>query len=59
MLILHFHIHGMNTTSIWNFNTISIFIDNIPTTFFAIRWNMTVRYVLKNSLMEVSNIIVV
>ena len=59
MLILHFHIHSMNAASIRNFNTINIFIDNIPTAFLAIRRYMTVCYVLKNSLMKISNIIVV
>src|SRR5690554_5200215 len=59
MFVFHFYINGVNITCIGNRNTVGIFINYIPTAFLSIRRNMTILYVLENTLMEVSDIIVI
>ena len=59
MFVFHFNINGMYIPCVRNRNTISIFINYIPTTFFTVRWNMTVFNILENTLMKISNIVVV
>ena len=59
MFVFHFYINGVNISCIGNRNTVVIFINDIPTAFLSIRRNMTILYVLENTLMEVSDIIVI
>ena len=59
MLVFHLYINSMNNTGIRNGNAIRILIDYIPATFFTVRRNMAIIYVLKNQLMEIADIVVV
>lgn len=59
MLVFHFNINGMYNSGFRNRDAIRILINHIPTTFFTIWWNMTVFNILENSLMEVSNIVII
>ena len=58
MLVFHLCIYRMNISRIRNRNAIGILVDYIPTAFFTVRWDMAIFYVLKNTLMKISNIIV-
>lgn len=59
MLVFHFNINGMYISCVRNRNTISILINYIPIAFFAIWPNVVVLNVLKNTLIEVPNTIVI
>lgn len=59
MFVFHFYINSVNISCIGNRNTVGIFIYYIPTAFLSIRRNMTILYVLENTLMKVSYIIVI
>ena len=49
----------MNHTTVWQSNTVRVFIYNIPTTFLPIVGNAAFVYVLKYTLMKITNVIVV
>ncbi len=59
MFIFHFNINGMYISCVRNRNTISIFVNYIPTAFFTIWRNVTIFNILENTLMKISNIVVV
>ncbi len=59
MLIFHFHIYGMYCPSVRNYNSIRIFVNDIPSAFLSIRGDMTFLDVLEDSLMKITNIIIV